>query len=120
MKMKSAILILPFILVETAVAQFDRSAVENDLKNFKHNEIIENRWYWRPPFLNQNSFHYNYGALANPFFTWSVPFSNYKIQNNPGIISTYNVKNSLEKATFKDSGTIIQFLQHLMRWRNLF
>ena len=113
MKMKSTLLILPFILVETAIAQFDRSAVENDLKNFKHNEIIKNRWYWRPPFLNQNSFYYNYGALANPFFTWLVPFSNYKIQNNPGIFSTYNVKNSLEKTTLKDSGKIIvQFLHY--------
>ena len=112
MKMKSALLILPFILVETAIGQFDRSAVENDLKISKPSEIVQNRWYWRPPFLNQNSFYYNYGALTNPFFTWLVPFSNYKIQNNLGIISTYNVKNSLEKATFKDSGKIIQFLHN--------
>ena len=116
MKMKSALLILPFILVETTIAQFDRSAVENDLKNVKHNKIIKNRWYWRPPFLNQISSYYNYGALANPFFTWLVPFSNHKIHDNPGTISTYNVENSLEKATFKDSGTIlgtiIQFLHN--------
>ena len=108
--MKSALLILIFILVEASNAQFDRSAVENDLKNFKHNEIIKNRWYWRPPFLNQN-YYYHYGALANPFFSWLVPFSNSKIQNNPGIISTYDVQNSLKDATFKNSGTKIQFLR---------
>ena len=112
--MKSAFLILIFILVEASNAQFDRSSVENDLKNFKHNEIIKNRWYWRPPFLNQN-YYYHYGALANPFFSWLVPFSNSKIQNNPGIISTYDVKNSLKDATFKNSGTKI--LRFLRVWR---
>ena len=109
--MKSALLILPFILVETTIAQFDRSAVENDLKNVKHNKIIKNRWYWRPPFLNQNYFYHNYGVLANPFFTWLVPFSHYKIQNDHRTISTYDVKNSLKDATFKNSGTEMQFLR---------
>ena len=108
--MKSALLILTFILVEASNSQFDRSAVENDLKNFKPSEIVQNHWYWRPPFLNQNYFYHNYGILANPFFTWLVPFSNSKIQNDHGTISTYDVKNSLKDATFKNSGTEIAIL----------
>ena len=100
---------------------FDRSAVENEMKNPFYSifyKPIQPKIEVKRQFLAKTQFGTYYGAAANPFFLAMLPqknrnvfpLSKNEIQSKPGGISDYEAKKALKEATYKDSGNYIFYL----------
>ena len=117
--MKLATLIITFIVaVASDVLQpgFDRSAVENELRNPFYsifNQPLQRSFEFRPyQYLARTHYGTYYGAAVNPYFLQFLPqknldvfpLSKVEIQSKPGGITDYQARKALKEATYKDSG----------------